>query len=244
MEYVLSFFKRKRSTNNKFCYIIGSFANTAPNLRTPQSDIDIICSTNIDEFEIRYFLKKEYPNIPPDIKLDIHYSTPVNNTVEYNICYWQNSAYLPLISNNSIHMVPVRGNIDLPSVLRNEKNNDLPEYFNKVKKIEISHPIHFANSIKNHYGIDKFINTLNSSSLGYQEKNLLKNLLQINKISSSVHDDNYTHISIDKETNQIISKNKTIDYYNFYRNYMGYGRIYSFLYSNVWIKNMEKIFRD
>jgi len=238
LTYFKSYFQKEENGPKNFCYIVGSFASTAPKLRTPKSDIDVICSTDVDENEIRYHLKKRYPNIPPTIPIDIKYVTPTSeNVINYQVCYWQDAKYLPLIENSNIRLNSVRKEKTLPCVVRNPNKQELSTYLNTAKKIDVSHPLHYTNSIKNHYGEFNFHSTVNSSNLGYQEKNMLKNLLGAN---GSV---NENHIIIDIENNLVVGKEKKWNYFNFNRNILGYNFAYSAFYSLGIFRKIEYFYK-
>ena len=240
--YIFSFLKKEKNENSgsdKFCYIVGSFASTAPNLRTPISDIDIICSKHVDEFEIRYHLKKKFPNIPSDIPLDIKYLTPTNGVISYQICYWQEPKCIPIIDNSNIKPVGIHGEINLPALVRNPKKKDLISYLNNSKQIEITHPIHFENSVKNHYNAKEFVDVLNTSNLDYEEKNIIKKLLDASTIGQNKYKNNYVNITLDRENKSISDCNRNFTYFNFYRNFLGYNCLYSAYYSFPVFKKIE-----
>lgn len=192
IEYIKSFFL---PNDYKFCYIVGSFAKTAPNFRTPDSDIDIVCSNGFDEFEIRYFIKQRFPYVPSDIHIDISKKCPDNGIVTHTICYWQNeNEYIMLRGNRNIRFVSVRNTIDLPSVVRDPNKTMLSSYLNHSKIIDIGSPIHFSRSVNKHYGFTEFNTVLNNSSLDITEKTVIRKLLN----------DPYTdNIKIDRDAHTI-----------------------------------------
>lgn len=238
--YIFSFLSNERNDNNKpnkFCYIIGSFASTAPNLRTPKSDVDILCSTNIDEFQIRHYLKQKYPNLPANIPLDIKYVKAENGSADYPICYWQNPKYIPIIDNQNIKPRGVPGIIDLPSVARNPDKNELVRYLNQCKQIDLTHPIHFANSVRNHYGENDFLRALNHTNLGYQEKHILAGLSN-NNLSG------HKFFSINRENNLVTGSVGTHNYFDFFKNVLGYNYFYASFYSSNILRRMDQSLKN
>jgi len=229
MEFILSLFKQNKS--NKFCYIIGSFAITAPILRTPNSDVDIVCSNDMDEFEVRYYLNKKYPNLASNIKLDIQYIKPVDGKIIFGICYWQksiNKYSIELIRNNNFKLCPYINEIDLATIVRHPNKSKVKEYIESNNNIKITNNNHCHKSIKNHYGICDFKNTINNSNLNYQEKNIIKNLLIYpNDYSTNKLD----RVSINKQKQIINVNNSTYTFYRFYRIKMKYNLIQSIYYA-------------
>src|SRR5581483_219791 len=120
LNYINSFFIKKPNNRYppKFCYIIGSFAYTAPLLRTPESDIDILCSRDMDEFEIRYYLEKKFPQLPRNIQLDIKHTEPNSGKIDYIICYWQQGKYIALVDNKEVTPIAYRKPKTLTCILR------------------------------------------------------------------------------------------------------------------------------
>ena len=193
------------SKDYEFCYIVGSFAITAPNLRTPNSDIDVICSMEMNETEIRYLIKQKFPNLPHDIPIDIAYKQPENGIIERKICYWQNkNDYITLKYNKHIHLKMIHHPINLPSVCRNPNKTELFSYLDESKIIDMYNPYHCYKSIKNHYGLEEFNNVLNGSCLDTEVKNIIKDLLDGSKLSKlsngKIKIDRHTHTVIDYQS--------------------------------------------
>ncbi len=118
-------------------FIVGLFAETAPNLRTPNSDIDVICSDNLNEKQIRNLIQAKFPNIPTDIKLDLIQSKPINGIIYFPYCYWQNDSYLTLLNNCDIQISSKIYGKTLTCMIRNPNKNDLHYYLNNNNTFEI-----------------------------------------------------------------------------------------------------------
>ena len=171
-------FGNREIDNNKFCYVVGSFAHTAPNFRTPKSDIDVLSSVDFDNYEIEYLIKQKYPDIPSNTKIDIHYAKPdpSNKKVTHRICYWQEKKYISLINNPSITLHIILDDKDLPSVIRNPNVTELIKYLNDPASIEIKlhTSIHIYRSIKRHYKKNNYISVVDKSNMDLANKNILK----------------------------------------------------------------------
>ena len=98
--------------NSIFCYIVGSFARTASKFRTPKSDNDILSSPNFDKYEIDCLLRRKYPDIPHNTKIDINYVLLINN---------------PNITFDELH-----DEKDFTSVVRNSDATELLKYLNNT----------------------------------------------------------------------------------------------------------------
>jgi hypothetical protein len=183
-------------TQPRFCFIRGSFAETAPQLRRPDSDIDIICSENFTEQEIRLLLKQKYPDLPSDVKLDISHKTPKNGVINFKHSYWSPGPYIELTNGsgpgNLFHKVKVK-NIPLPmdfiNTLRDPNKQCFKSYLLMTPKIDITPtrptirvlPDSYMNAINRHYGLHHYVNAIT----GLPEERILKQLYrrnwQINK---------------------------------------------------------------
>lgn len=173
--YIRSFFL---PNDNKFCYVVGSFAVTAPNLRTSESDIDIVCSEKMSQCEIRHYLHNKYPHLPNDIPIDVHFGIPENGVVKYKICYWQHSNdHIMLRGCRGVRLLGVRDLPDLPSVVRDPNKEALFTYLNDYDDINVGHPVHLKKSINKHYGMDDFNDALMRSKLSHDDKSKIMGLL-------------------------------------------------------------------
>lgn len=222
----------------KFCYIIGSFAVTAPILRTPESDIDIVCSENMDEFEIRYYLKKLYPSIDNKIKLDVHYVKPDRRIVKYDICYWQEPKSIPLINNKRIILEAIKDGKDMPSLIRDPNKEPLIKYLKTEPILDIGSASRFNKSTKKNCDIDIF-NKIIKSQLPIEEQNILHAILDTDGKICSKHLDSYSNIKIDKKNQLVHGKNHSYTYFNFYRQCLGYNIF--FVYFIMACQIMRKI---
>jgi hypothetical protein len=182
----------------------------------------------MDEFEIRHYLKKKYPDLPINISLDIHYSKPQNNIINYDICYWQENIYISLIENKKIIPIAFKSKPDLPSTTRDPDKTILLKHLNTTKKLDITNPTHFLNSVTKHYGIDNFVNTINNSNLRFSEKNILKSLLVKNKNNQKK---TFDKILIDTENKYVMSQNNKYTYFDFFNKYLEYNYIFSWFYT-------------
>ena len=229
-EYITNFLNKEKKHSNKFCYIYGSFAKTAPNFRSENSDIDILCSQNFDKYEIMYILKEKYPNLKDDVKIDMHYTYPDEaGIVYYPISYWQSEGVIPIVKNDNIKAIPRRGIKYLESVIRDPNKDILINYLNTANNIDIYNPLHFYHSTINHYGIDNFINVVDNSNLYLYEKQLLKEIINKKGILNE-ECNNCKNLELDKNNGKIISHEKTFDYFTFYRKCLGYNYFYSIWY--------------
>lgn len=197
----------------KFCYIVGSFATTAPVRRTANSNIDIICSENVDESNIRHHLKIKYPNLPNDVPLTIHRKKSVDGIVQYGICYWQKGMRIKLFSNQQIILLATHDPIDLPSVIRDPCKENLVEYLNSAKQLVINCPKKFYDSVNYHYCKTEFSKIILDAKLDDEEILILKYL------SIKICDD-FESIIIDTEQKLIIDGDKSYNYDEFIAKYL------------------------
>lgn len=239
---IKSFFKkifdRLKSKSNRpirYCCIIGSFAQTAPNLRTPESDIDIICTADFDEFEIRCLLKKKFPNLPNDIPIDRHnleFDRDDNlwtGQVYHHICYWQEYHHIPLIDCPEVELIPYRTPKDIISVARDPCKDELLKYLNETTYYEMESAQHFYHSVRKHYGLSDFKSKIDASNLDWSDKNILKTILNLesNKIVYKERE----RLTLDTDKHIIYWKNQNLTLYQYYR-LNDYNPVSSFVYAN------------
>jgi len=135
-----------------FCFIVGSFAYTAPNLRNASSDIDILSSENFSEEDIRRILLDKYPNLSKDVPLDISYRAPAN--LSFKIAYWQEEKCISLsLTNVKIHFIKTP--IDIPNALRHPDKREFINYVTTSETIDFYNTRGLLKSIR-HYGEEDF----------------------------------------------------------------------------------------
>lgn len=153
---------------NKFCYIFGSFNQNIQNNKSKFAkfnDIDVVCS-NVDETEVRFLLKKQFPDINLDkTKIDLNHAHFIGTTIFPHICYWQQCKFFELYNRDKINYTfdcetnyPDKNtNIrDFGAHLRDPDKTKLGEYLNQEKIDFIGTSRDYNPSIKKHYGENQF----------------------------------------------------------------------------------------
>ena len=226
------FHVQKQKKYDRFCYIYGSFAQTAPYFRTTTSDIDVICSFDIDQYEVRAYLREKYPDIPANVVLDIKYQIPDSDgTVYYPINYWQQEKYISLVDNRNIKFLAERHGINISSVVRNPDKSQLQDFFRNTDHLDIKPLYHFIKSVRTHYGMENFRKVLDESSLFFYEKQIFNELFEINNDLSPECGGRSANIMINRKTDQIISDGTAYNYFTFFQKCLGHGYIYSTWYA-------------
>lgn len=220
MTYFNTFFDKK------FCFIRGSFAETAPLLRLPDSDIDIVCSENFSEEEIKRLLKQKYPQLPVNVKLDIKRRTPKNNTIYFKHSYWSTGPYIEL-SNSRLWGVNVK-NIALPmdflNCLRDPNKQCFKSYIRMTNKINISPvtskgatPEGYINSIERHYGTKTYEDAIKD----IPEEKLLRALYKKRWVLNKQCQNDYKKIVLMPQFKVVIGNNNNnnnhVTYEQFYQ---------------------------
>jgi hypothetical protein len=112
-----------------FCFIVGSFARTAPHLRDASSDVDIIANNVMSEDEIKILLFSKYPHLGKlQVPLDISFRHPVNNSITYRIAYWQKPDFISLIPETKVTLDFVITERNVPNCLRDPNKEEFAKY--------------------------------------------------------------------------------------------------------------------
>ena len=210
------------SNKNKFCYIFGSFNQNLQNNKTGKNakfnDVDVVCS-NVDETEVKFLLKKQFPDIDFDkTKIDLNHAQVNGTTIFPHICYWQKCKFFELYNKDKIdYKFDCESNYpnkntnirDFSAHLRNPDKTKLGEYLNQEKIDFIGTSRDYNHTIKKHYGDDQFNEQLNK--LDDAEYILLDAMRSRNwKLNEKCVDEFGAFISIVKQTRRIESSDTTI----------------------------------
>lgn len=171
------------SNDNKFCYIYGSFVTTVPNLRRPDSDIDLLCSPGIDKCVVKAMIIKKYPNLPKKIPINITPIIPQNNTLIYNVCYWQSGNIMELFNVNNIKYIMKPNYLhDFSSYLRDPDKNKFKQYMKDNYQFVFT-KYNYNNCINRHYGKENYDSIINNfpDAERILFNNLYKNRWKYNK---------------------------------------------------------------
>jgi hypothetical protein len=191
--------KSDKAKAEKFSFIFGSFSQTAPNLRSPDSDIDII-SNNMDECEVRFLLRKKYPNLPKNIKVDIIPVDVKNNKIKHAQCYWQDYEPIELynrandcmtenITSMGTRLLAKFGfcrtktkytfdqkERNFACCVRDPKKQSLIDYL-KSPLIDLTKRRNLSHVINKHYGSENFTEVI-STTLPNDEHQIIKKLYE------------------------------------------------------------------
>jgi hypothetical protein len=144
---------------NKFCYIFGSFAELGCKLRTPESDIDILCDPNLDMCEARQLLFKRFPHLDRGIPIQLIYAKVDSNTITRDICYWQEGKFIELYNRHNIqYNINLQKKYDIGSYLRDPDRSMFRKHL-RSSSIEVLNK-NYCTAVKSHYGVDNFLNTI------------------------------------------------------------------------------------
>src|SRR5277367_6298847 len=158
---------------HKFCFIFGSFAETSPKLRSPDSDIDVLFR-NMDTCEVRSLLKKKYPKLPTNIKIDMIPAEVKNNEIRNVQCYWQNIKPLELHVHGDVKYTFVgEGEKNFSCCARDPKKQNLIDYL-KSPLINLTKNRNLSHIIDKHYGSKNFLDAI--SSLPHDDQQLFSKL--------------------------------------------------------------------
>jgi hypothetical protein len=84
-----SFQPPSKRNENSYCFISGSFAHSAPSLERPTSDIDVQCSEDFSEEEVRLLVQSRFPGIKSDVTFDIiRQPLSVTKPIIYGVHYY------------------------------------------------------------------------------------------------------------------------------------------------------------
>lgn len=160
------------NTYHKFCFIFGSFATTAPNLRSPESDIDVV-SKNMDECEVRSLLQKKYPILSPKTKIDMISATLKQNEIQHVQCYWQNIKPIKLYSHGNTEYTFEEGERNFVCCARDPQKQSMIDYL-KSPLIDLTKRKNVIHVINKHYGTQNFADVLADSPT--EETQIIKEL--------------------------------------------------------------------
>lgn len=133
-----SFKPPSKRNENSYCFISGSFAHSAPSLERSTSDIDIHCSEDFSEEEVRSLVRNRFPGIGSDVSLDIIRQQPLSVTKPIIYClhyYFKDFKTIDLYSNPNlgVRSVPDKS---FSSTLRDPDKTQFYHYIRTTNCIE------------------------------------------------------------------------------------------------------------
>jgi hypothetical protein len=139
---------------NKFCFIYGSFLQTMPYLRRPDSDIDVMCN-EMDEWEAKRALEKKFGKIPRNVQIGVRNVWPNNGVIKFDSCYWQNKKPFEVYNQYGVkyNFMPKCAR-DIACFLRDPDKTQFGEHMkgNEFKFLVKG----YRNEIERHYGKQEY----------------------------------------------------------------------------------------
>lgn len=148
------FLYNAQPTMATYCFIVGSFAYTAPDLRDPKSDVDILASSDLSDDSIRKALFESFPNLPSTTHLDITRRGLVDGRVPFKIAYWQEDKYISLI-DSPVTIAFTKTPPNIPNCLRDPNKQAFIDYMHTSHVLEFHRLSGLIKSIE-HYGWPEF----------------------------------------------------------------------------------------
>jgi hypothetical protein len=200
------------TTYQKFCYIFGSFAQTAPKLRSPDSDIYVVCK-NMDICEVRGLVRRKYPDLGTNIKISMTPAQVQDNKIQTIQCYWQNIKPLKLYDIGNTEYTFETGEKNFACCVRDPDKQKLIHYLGSPS-IDLTKRKNLSHVIARHYGVKNFMDVL--SLLPRDEHHLFKKLHESGwEMTEQCSEMFRSKFIIDTINNHISGSDHTIQYSDF-----------------------------
>lgn len=228
---------QQKSPKTSYCFIRGSFAQTAPFLATPQSDIDIVSSTDFTDKEITDLFFEKYPNVSKNTPFDIFKHDPGKNISPIIPYYYFQTPKIVNLYDNPKMQPTMISDYSFSSTLRDNNKIQFRKFIRETSQINLFNitldRCTFFNSAGLYmksigkYGINEYLKAVH----GLAEEPVYVGLYRVGFNINDKCKDNFASLMIDRQKKIIVGKNKEMTYDAFCKECLTFSLMERFLRS-------------